>query len=134
MTTGLRVLAAFMLFATLLYPQRKKSKKTKGPDAVVEKIEVRREGDVVTLDGVVRNSGIRVIHNMTLHFEFFAPNRESLTIQSGPVDSAFIEPGDEAEFHLQVKYPTRAVELKIEAKDKDQRELNVDRNGPYPIE
>jgi hypothetical protein len=134
MNTGLRVLAAFMLFATLLYPQGKKSKKPKGPDAVVEKIEVRREGDVVTLDGVVRNTGIRVIHKMTLHFEFFAPNRESLTIQSGPVDAAVIEPGDEAEFHLQVKYPTRAVELKIEAKDKDERELNVDRNGPYPIE
>ncbi|MFN0103069.1 MAG: hypothetical protein ACKV2U_13385 [Bryobacteraceae bacterium] len=134
MTTGVRLIAAFLLIATLLYAQGKKSKKPKGPDAVIEKIEVRRDGDVVLLDGTVKNLGLKPIHGMTLHFEFFAPNKESLTIQSGPVDAAFIEPGDEAEFRLQVKYPTRAIELKIEARDKDHRDLNLDKNGPYRID
>jgi len=134
MTTGVRLIAAFLLIATLLYPQGKKSKKSKGLDAIIEKIDVRRDGDVVLLDGTVRNSGSKPIQGMTLHFEFFAPNRESLTVQSGPVDAAVIEPEDEAEFRLQVKYPTRAVELKIEARDKDQRELNLQKNGPYRIE
>ena len=134
MTTGVRLIAAFLLIATLLYPQGKKSKKPKGPEATIVKIEVHREGDVVTLDGTVKNLGIKTIHGMTLHFEFFAPNRESLTILNGPVDAAFIEPGDEADFKLQVRYPTRAVELKIEALDKDQRDLNLDKNGPYRIE
>jgi len=134
MTTGVRLFAAFLLIATLLYPQSKKSKKPKGPDAVIEKIEVRREGDVVLLDGTLKNIGIKPIQSMTLHFEFFAPNKESLTIQSGPVESAFIEPSDEAEFRLQVKYPARAIELKIEARDKDQRDLNLANNGPFRIE
>ncbi len=129
-----RFIAAFLLIATLSYPQSKKSKKPKGPDAVIEKIEVRREGDVVLLDGTVKNLSIKTIHAMTLHFEFLAPNKESLTIQSGPVDSAFIEPGDEAEFSLQVKYPARAIELKIEASDKDQRDLNLGKNGPFRID
>jgi len=134
MTTGARLIAAFLLIATLLYPQTKKSKKHKGPEAAIEKIEVHRDGDVVTLDGTVKNIGIKPIQGMTLHFEFFAPNRESLTILNGPVDAAVIEPGDEAEFKLQVKYPTRAVELKVEAFDKDRRDLSLAKNGPFPID
>jgi hypothetical protein len=134
MSTPARLLGAFLLFATLLYPQGKKSKKPKGPDAVIEKIEVRREGDVVTLDGAVRNASAKTIHGLVLRFEFFAPNRESITIQSGPVDADFVEPDSVAEFHLQVKYPTRAVELKVEARDRDQRDLNVEKTGPYPID
>jgi hypothetical protein len=134
MTTGVRLIAAFLLIATLLYPQDKKSKKAKGYEVVVEKIEVRREGDVVLLDGVIKNTGIKTIHGMMLHFQFFAPNREALTIQKGPVESAFLEPGDTTEFRLQVKHPTRAVELTIEAQDRDTRELNVEKNGPYAID
>ena len=134
MKTGVRWVAAFLLIATLLYPQGKKSKKGKGPDAVIEKIEVRREGDVVLLDGTIKNTGTRTIHAMTLRFEFYAPNKESLTVQSGPVESPFIEPGDETEFRLQVKYPTRAVELMVEARDKQQRDLILEKNGPYRID
>ena len=134
MTTGVRFIATFVLIATLLYPQGKKSKKHKGPEAAIERIELKREGDVVLLDGTVKNLSLKPIQGMTLHFEFFAPNKESLTILNGPVDSALIEPGDEAEFHLQVKYPTRAIELKIEAQDKDRRDLNLDKNGPYRID
>jgi len=126
--------AAFLLIATLLYPQGKKSKKPKGPEALLEKIEVRREGDVVLLDGVIKNTGAKPIHGMTLHFHFYAPNSESLTVMSGPVESAFVDPQDTAEFHLQVKYPTRAVELKVEAQDKDHREIVVEKNGPFPID
>ena len=134
MTTGVRLFSAFLLIATLLYPQGKKSKKPKGPNVLIEKIEVRREGDVVLLDGGIKNTSIKAIHGVTLHFEFFAPNQESLTVMNGPVDSAFIEPDDSAEFKLQVRYPTRAVELKTEARDKDQRELNVEKNGPYRLD
>lgn len=126
--------AAFLLIATLLYPQGKKSKKPKGPEALLEKIEVRREGDVVLLDGVIKNTGAKPIHGMKLQFHFYAPNNESLTVMSGPVESAFVEPQDTAEFHLQVKYPSRAVELKIEAEDKDHREIVVEKNGPFPID
>lgn len=134
MTTGARLIAAFLLIATLLYPQTKKSKNQKGPEAAIEKIEVRREGDVVTLDGTVKNIGVRPLPGITLHFEFFAPNRESLTVQNGPIDSAVVEPGDEGEFKLQVKYPARAVEVKVEAFDKDRRDLNLAKNGPFPID
>ena len=134
MTTGARLIAAFLLIATLLYPQTKKSKKHKGPEASIEKIEVHRDGDIVTLDGTVKNIGIKPIQGMTLHFQFFAPNREALTNMNGPVDAETIEPGDEAEFKLQVKYPARAVEVKVEAFDKERRDLNLAKNGPYPID
>lgn len=135
MSTPARLLGAFLLIATLLYPQGKKSKKPKGAtDAVIESIEVRRDGEVVTLDGTVKNTSSKVIHGMTLHIEFYAPNRQSLTVQSGPVEAAFVEPGDTTEFRLQVRYPARAVELKVEARDRDQRDLTVDKNGPYRIE
>jgi hypothetical protein len=134
MTTGVRLVAAFLLIATLLYPQAKKSKKAKGYEITVEKIEVRREGDVVLLDGVVKNTGIKPIHNIMLHFQFLAPNKESLTVQKGPVESVLLEPGDTTEFRLQVKYPTRAVELTLEAQDAEQRDLYVMKNGPFAID
>ena len=128
------MIAAFLLIATLLYPQAKKSKKAKGYEITVEKIEVRREGDVVLLDGVVKNTGIKQLHNVMLHFQFFAPNKESLTVQRGPVEGAFLEPGETTEFRLQVKYPTRSVELSLEAQDADLRDLYVMKNGPFPID
>ncbi|HEU0121718.1 MAG TPA: hypothetical protein VFQ91_14410 [Bryobacteraceae bacterium] len=134
MTTGVRLFAAFLLIATLLYPQGKKSKKPKGSEAVLEKIEVRRDGDVVLLDGAVRNSGMRQIPGIVLHFEFYAPNNESLTVLNGPVEAELLDPGDETEFHLQVRYPTRAVELRVEAFDKEKRDLSLEKNGPYRID
>lgn len=134
MSTAFRFGAALVLIATLLYPQSKKSKKPKTPDAVLEKIEVKREGEVILLDGVVRNTSMKPIRGMVLHFEFFAPNKKSLSIMNGPIESAIVEPNEQAEFRLQVKAPTAAVSLVVEARDRDQKDLVVDKNGPYPIE
>jgi hypothetical protein len=127
--------AALVLIATLLYPQARKSKKDRNaPELVVEKIEIKREGEVILLDGVVKNVSMRSMRGLTLHFEFFAPNRKSLTVMNGPVESAVVEPEEETEFRLQVKAPTTAVALTIEARDKDTRDFIVANNGPHPIE
>ncbi|MBM3783210.1 MAG: hypothetical protein FJW30_02560 [Acidobacteria bacterium] len=135
MPTAWKLGAAFVLLATLLYPQPKKSKKEpKAPELTVEKIEIKRDGEVILLDGVVKNSSMRTMRGLTLHFEFFAPNRKSLTILNGPVESAVVEPEEEAEFRLQVRAPHAAVSLVIEARDKDSRDFIVANNGPHPIE
>ncbi len=126
--------AAFVLIATLLYPQSKKSKKAKGYEITIEKIEVRREGDVVLLDGELKNTGIKPLRNVVLHFQFFAPNKEALTVQKGPVETVVLEPGDTTEFRLQAKYPTRSVELTLEAQDAELRDLYVMKNGPFAID
>lgn len=134
MSTAFRFGAALVLIATLLYPQAKKSKKPKAPDAVLEKIEIKREGEIILLDGVIRNTSIKPIRGMVLHFEFFAPNKKSLAVMNGPIESAIVEPDEQAEFRLQVKAPTTAVSLVVEARDRDQKDLVIDKNGPYAIE
>lgn len=134
MTTALRLAAAFLVIASLLYPQSNKGKKPRASEAEVAKIEVRRDGEAVLLDGTIRNTGMRPLLKVVLSFEFYAPNRESLAVQNGPVDADVIGPGEEAEFHLQARYPARAVEIRLEARDKDKRDLNLDRGGPYAIE
>lgn len=109
-------------------------KNKKAPDAVVESIRLLREGDSITIDGRVKNTGEKPIEGMVLIFEFFGPNKDSLTIQNGPVEAALMEPAEEAEFLLQVKAPARAVSVKVEAQDKSGKDLRIEKNGPFAIE
>ncbi len=128
------MLAALLLVATLLYPQAKKSKKPKAPDAIIEQITVRRDGELIAIDGKLKNRSEKPIKGMVLLIQFLGPNKDSLTIQRGPVDSDVVAAGDEAEFRLQIKAPTRSVSVHLEAQDKDEKDLRIDNNGPFPIE
>lgn len=118
--------------ASLCSAPNKKSKKA--PDAVVESIRLVREGQTITIDGRVKNTGEKPINGMVLIIEFFGPNKDSLTIQNGPIESPLVSPGEEAEFLLQVAAPPRAVEVKIEAQDKSGKDLRIEKNGPFSIE
>ena len=127
-----RLAIVWLLLGTLLFAQEKK-RKLKPPELEIAAIEVRRDVDLITLDGRVRNTGERPAEGIVFLFTFFAPGRQPLTTQKGTMDNS-LEPGEEREFRFQVQSPARAIEITIDAHDGQQRDLKVLKPGPYRIE
>jgi hypothetical protein len=110
-------------------------KKPKAPELKVLQISVRRIDDkLIAVDGSVENTGPKPYNKMLLVFEFFAPGKQSITIQKGPTEMDVFPPGEIAEFHLQLRAPARAVEVLLGAEDGNGRELRLSDVGPYPVE
>jgi hypothetical protein len=97
-------------------------------------VKVQRTEGRVALDGRVKNTGERPITGALLIFHFLAPGRQVITTKQGPLDAELLEPGEEAEFHVHIVDPVRAVRVRIEAQDGSGRDLRVDKGGPFPIE
>ena len=128
-----RLALIWLLLGTLLFSQEKK-RKPKPPEIEIARIVVRRDVDLITLDGRVRNTGERPGDGIVLLFHFFAPGRQPLTTRKGSLDDDSLEPGEECEFRFQVQSPARAVEITIDAHDGAQRDLKVIKPGPYRID
>ncbi len=110
-------------------------RKTKAPEVEVSQITVRRvDEQMIAADGSITNTGSKPVNKLLLVFEFFAPGKQSITIQKGPTDSNALQPGEVAEFHLQLRAPARAVRVTVNAEDGTGRELRIGKTGPYPVE
>jgi hypothetical protein len=121
--------------ATSVAAARAQEKKPKAPELKVLQAHVRRvDEQMLAVDGSVENTGTKPYSKMQLIFEFFAPGKQSITIQKGPTEADVLGPGDVAEFHLQLKAPARAVAVTIGAEDGNGRELRVGAGGPFPVE
>ena len=132
MTRGAAIL---LILAGLGFPQSKKpSKKPKPHDVIILKPAVRLGDGVVTLDGSVRNSSEKPLKAIVLHIDFLGPNEELLTTWRGPIESELLEPAQEAEFHLQVKAPLRAISVRFKAMDADGHDLRLENDGPHVID
>ncbi len=129
-----RLIAALLILASLLYSQDKKSKKTKPPELTIVSVSVHRTNEGISIDGKVKNSGLKPLTGVVLLIDFLAPGKEVLTTKNGPVETDLMAPGDEAEFRLQINDQSRAVHIRFKAEDKDKRDLRVDNSGPFTIE
>ena len=86
------------------------------------------------MDGSLRNTGTKQQNKLQIVFEFFAPGKQSITIQRGAPEPDTIAAGDLVEFHLQLRAPARAVHVVLGVEDGTGRELRVGKPGPYPVE
>lgn len=109
-------------------------KKGKSPEVSVIQVTCRRLGDDVALDGRLKVGGMKPLKKIRLLFDFLGTDRQLLETKRGEVEEDLLAPGEEAEFHVRVADPVRAVLYSIRAEDGDGRELNVDKSGPFPIE
>lgn len=117
----------------LLLPAQ--NKKTKTPELEILQVSVHRiNEEVIAVDGSVKNSGTKTIVGLKLVFEFFAPGKQSITIQKGSTDPGNVAVGDLAEFHLQLRAPARAVHVKVGAEDESGRDLRTNNTGFFPVE
>ena len=112
-------------------------KKGKGaPRAEVLELTVQRTTDhTVEIDGRVRNCGTKPIQRLVLRFKALSSDGAVVTTQTGAISPEVLEPGEEAEFHWQMRDPARAVALRVEASAApNEPDLILARPGPYPIE
>lgn len=127
--------AVFMLLAlaSLLSPQNPKRKPKPAEVQVVTASAHRAEG-MIAVDGKVKNAGERPVEKLILLFHFIAPNRQVITTQRGGTEPERLDPGQEAEFSLQMADAVRAVSFRIDAEDGEGRELTVRKGGPFVID
>lgn len=130
---AMRCIFQISLFAALILSAQ--DKKAKPPELEVSQVSCHRiDEQLIAVDGSVRNTGTKAQSRLLIIFEFFAPGKQSITIQKGSPDPDTVLPGDLVEFHLQLRAPARAVQIKIGAEDGNGRELRVGKAGPYPVE
>jgi hypothetical protein len=133
----MRIATILLLIPVLVSAGPRKKEKQHGR-AVVEIVEIAvvrpAEEHLITIDGRVRNVGILPIKGLTLVFESLAPEGEIVSRQRGTVDDEVVEPGQESEYHWQMRDEPRAVEIRVHAFDKEDVPVNVVKPGPYTIE
>jgi hypothetical protein len=125
---------ALFTLAILLCGAEQKRKPGKGPDIELIDVACQRTEDRVLLDGRIRNASNRPLRKVSMIFRFMTPGRKVIATKYAELDEELIEPDAEAEFHMQVRDPARAVEFDVNAEDGSGRELRFDRSGPFKIE
>jgi hypothetical protein len=121
--------------ASLLAAADKKAEKSSRRIQVVE-LAIRRvpEDQTIGVEGRVRNAGSHPLKHVQLIFDVLAPSGEEVSRQRGSVDLDPFEPGDDFEFHWQMKDQARAVVVRVRAQDNAGRVIDVENPGPYTIE
>ena len=129
-----RVVALFVMLASLSFPQDKKRKPPKPPDVLILQLAAHRGDGSISIDGRLRNPSDKPIQGMILLIDFLSSDKVLLTTKKGPVESELIEPGGESDFRLEVGDQGRAITLRVNAEDSNGRDLRVEKAGPYVIE
>ncbi len=133
--TALALALAWMLPAADR-KQKKGPAAKPGPPLQMVGLEIQRvpEDHTIAVEGAVRNIGDRPLHNIILVFHVVAPNGEEVSRQRGQVPNDPFEPGEEYEFHWQMRDSARAVEIRVRALDRQGHIIDVANPGPYTIE
>ncbi len=129
-----RLWICFLLLGSLLSPAAEKRKPAKLPDIEIVEASAHRVEDDVALDGRIRNSGEKTIEGVVLLFDFMAVGNQVIVTKKFPIDKETLAPGEEAEFHVRMADPVRAVRFRMNSTDRQERDLRIVKNGPFPIE
>ncbi len=129
-----RLTLCVLLLGSLLYPATQKRKQPKPPELEVLEASAHRTESDVAMDGRVRNTGEKPISGIVLMFDFLEASSKVITTKRIVLDVESLPIGEETDFHVRVADPVRAVEFRINASDRQDRELRVAKNGPFPIE
>jgi hypothetical protein len=115
---------------------RRKQDPAEGPTIKVVEIAVRRSSSeaIITIDGRIVNSGQRPIRNLVLIFDVTAMDGEVVSRQRGKVDEDPFDPGEESEFHWQMREHARAVQVSVRAVSSHENAVKVEASGPYAVE
>jgi hypothetical protein len=125
---------AILTIASLFCCAAQEKRKPKPAEIEVLEMQVRRAGGMVTLVGKVRNIGELKAEGLKLIVFFVSPDRRVVATKQGRLEDEPLEPGAESEFHLQTADPVRAVHIRLEAENKNEREIRIVKPGPYAIE
>jgi hypothetical protein len=115
---------------------RKKDKGLEGGAIKVVEMAVHRTSTdpLITIDGRIVNSGTQAIRNLVLVFEVTGMDGRVVSRQRGKVEEDPLDPGQESEFHWEMRDQPKAVEVSVRAVAHDEQPVRVEEPGPYPIE
>lgn len=129
-----RWLSALFALASLFLCFGQEKRKQGPPELTVSEFRARRSVDRINIDGRVENTGDAPARKLQLIFHFISPDEKVVSTQRGPLDDPLLEPGEEAEFTLEVRAPARAVYIRLECEDGSSRHVEVRNAGPFTIE
>jgi len=127
---SLALIALASLFLCLGQEKRKQK------PAQLEMIEFKaiRDQNKILIDGKVRNTGDLAAKDVILFFQFVSPDKKVVATRQADLEPREIEPGEDADFLLETPFPARAVFIRMETYDRQERWINLAKSGPYPIE
>jgi hypothetical protein len=132
-----RLVVLSIPFVALAAQKRKKDRDFEGGTIKVVEIAVRRSDGsdrLLTIDGHLVNSGPDAIRELVLIFDVMGVDDKVVNRQRGKVEEDPLAPGQESEFHWQMRDQSDAVEIRVRAIARDERAVKVEEPGPYPIE
>ncbi|MBK9166107.1 MAG: hypothetical protein IPM24_01445 [Bryobacterales bacterium] len=109
-------------------------RRAKAPDLEVVTVKAQRAPGQVHLDCKIRVTGQKPITGLVLSFDFLTDENRVVTTQTAEAEEPYLEPGEESEMRVALNDPVRAVGIRVNAFDKNKRELSIGRNGPFPID
>ena len=116
---------------SVAFAQRKKEKP---PEIEVVECVVKRQADVIVLDGRIKNVTEKPIKRLTILFDFLSSEQKVLTTKRGEVEAEVLLPGEDAEFHSKIEPPARATHYQVGFEDGGGKILRGVNVGPFPIE
>jgi len=134
---ALQVLVLLLSLLPAAPAQKERKQKDDGPkppDIIVLEFKAHREPGLVIFQGAVRNNSAKSIRGIVLIFEFLEGDGKMITRKTTVVTESAVAPGQESGFEVQTVDPVRAVQVRVDAEDKDGRYLRLDTQGPYDIE
>ncbi len=130
----MRRLPALWALAFLFLCVGQEKRKPRPAELELVEFKALRNESKVLIDGKLRNTGDATARNVVLIFQFVAPDNKVVATRKADIEPEEIEPGDDATFMLETPFPARAVAIRMETYDRNERWINLAKNGPYPIE
>ena len=130
----MRRLLALGALASLFWCVGQEKRKPRPPELEMIEFKALRNESKILIDGKLRNMGETVAKHVILIFQFVAPDKKVVATRKANIEPDEIEPGEDATFMLETPFPARTVAVRMETYDRDERWINLIKNGPYPIE
>src|SRR3954463_16809744 len=100
MYTRRSLLLSLAASAPLALAQKKKAGKP--PEIEVIECTVKRQNDLIVLDGRGKNLMDHPIKELGILFDFLSPEQKVITTKRGGIDGDTLGPGEDGEFHSQI--------------------------------
>jgi hypothetical protein len=127
------VLLLLAVALPLAWPQ-KKAPQPKPAVIQVLKTAAHRDGDLLAIDGHLKNTGERPAADLVIIVDVLNADKQTLTTQKGESEPATIEAGQEGEFHAQMTLPPKALYIRLSFEDGTGRDLKATNTGPFAID
>ena len=127
------VLLVFLTTVLMAY-QGKKAPQLKPPELDVTEVTAQRDQALLVIDCRLKNTGERPAEKLVVIVDVLDSDKRAITTQKGGSDPESIEPGEQAEFHAQMRLPPRAVYVRLSFEDGAGRDVKANNAEPFAIE